>query len=269
MPLALDKRIWNLAWLPIRTTWTVLYWWLDAINTVVTLPKQALEIVSNTTGQIKDVFNNAWNTWKRYNKLVNVPLCPFIATGTAIEWAVRAVVNPTWNAVTHTRDVVWNTFVNVWNSIKWTLSDKPVSDFKYEHLKTNPIGTKNYISKRQWLSSWAKKTPEVKEEKKPEAKKDDKPEAKKDDKPKDEIKWADEESKSRISKLEEANNKIMSILQTMQAQQAETNKKLFDLLSDKKWNNAPGEKPWKKIGINRKNVDNDQDTNENQWREAA
>jgi len=239
---------------------------MDILNTAVTLPKQALEIVSNTTGQIKDVFSNAWNTWKRYNKFVNVPLSPFVATGTAIEWAVRAVVNPTWNAFTHTRDVAGNVLVNTWNSIKWTASDKPVSDFKYEHLKTNPIWTKNYISKRQWFSSWAKKTTDAKEEKKPEAKKDDKP--------KDESKWVDEESKSRISKLEESNNKIMSILQKMQDQQAETNKQIFALLKDKeqrdsaktvkwnfeKWNNVPWKNPWKNIPINNKNAaDDDQD----------
>lgn len=255
MALALGKRAWNTIWLPVRTVGTVLYWWLDTINTVVTLPKQAFEIVSNTTGQIKDVFNNAWNTWKRYNKLVNVPLSPFIATWTAIEWAVRAVVNPSWNAITHTRDVLWNTFVNVWNSVKWTLSDKPVSDFKYEHLKTSQIGTKNYVSKRQWISSGTKKA-----------------ETKKDDKSKTETKLVDEATKLRITKLEESNNNMLSILQKMQHEQSETNKKLLELLSarkedggktikwdPKKWSKDKTlwERPWKSIETKKWEIDED------------
>lgn len=227
MALALGKRAWNTIWLPVRTVGTVLYWWLDAINTVVTLPKQSLEIVSNTTGQIKDVFSNAWNTWKRYNKLLNVPLSPFIATWTAIEWAVRAVVNPSWNAITHTRDVAWNTFVNVWNSIKSTLSDKPVSDFKYEHLKTSPIGTKNYVSKRQWFGNvWSKKTKEL---------------------------------EKKVWELETSNKNLEAMIkqqETINKQQEETNKKLLETLSDlNKKQNTPVKKEdnwWKVIKLDPK-----------------
>jgi len=268
MALALGKRAWNTVWLPVRVVWTTLYWWLDAVNTVVTLPKQSLEIISNTTGQIKDVFSNARNKWKRYNKLVNVPLSPFIASWTAIEWAVRAVVNPSWNAITHTRDVVGNTFVNVWNSVKWTLSDKPVSDFKYEHLKTNPIGTKNYVSKRQWISSSTG-------DKKIEAKKDDK-------KPEEPKKPSEKEVvlEKKVWELEAKNKWLESTIEKLIKQQEETNRKLTELLSAKKeewgktikwdfkkWSKdkTPWERPWKRIEMNPKNVDNeeyDEETNE-------
>lgn len=242
MALSLGKRTWNTIWLPVRAAWTVLYWWLDAVNTVVTLPKQSLEIIWNTTGQIKDVFSKAWNTWKRYNKLLNIPSSPFIAAWTAIEWAIRAVVNPSWNAITHTRDVAWNTLVNLWNSIKSTLSDKPISDFKYEHLKTNPIGTKNYVSKRQWLGDvWSKKTKEL---------------------------------EKKVWELETDNKKFETENKTLKAQIDEMNSKLSELLAAKKeeWPKTikpdpkkwPKEKPswektWKK---NEKNKTNESDENE-------
>jgi len=247
MWLALDKRLWNTIWLPVRTAWTIVYWWMDILNTAVTLPKQALEIVSNTTGQIKDVFSNAWNKWRRYNKIVNVPLSPFMATWTAIEWAIRAVVNPTWNAFTHTRDVAGNILINTWNSIKWTASDKPVSDFKYEHLKTNPVWTKNYISKRQWFSGeskkWeAKKIDIKKDEAKLEVNKEEEPKAKKDE-------WERVEIKKENSELEW---KIIK----MEAQMAQISEQLAKLLLDKEW------PKWKSIKMNprpRREVDADMD----------
>lgn len=259
MALSFGKRAWNTIWLPVRVIWTAIYWWLDAVNTVVTLPKQSLEIVSNTTQQIKDVFSNARNTWKRYNKLVNVPLSPFIATGTAIEWAVRAVVNPSWNAITHTRDVAWNILVNTWNSIKWTLGDKPVSDFKYEHLKTNPIGTKNYVSKWQWFSKWAKKTESKSEEKKDEVV------TKKDDKKSEDSKWPSEKEialEKKVLSMEDMMKKLFE-------QQEKTNEQLTAILSAQKnewkivkWNfkkekqdgqNLDPKNKWKKITINNNN----------------
>jgi len=266
MPLALKNRAWNTIWLPIRVAWTALYWWLDAVNTVVTLPKQVFEVISNTTGQIKDVFSNAWNTWKWYNKLVNVPLSPFVASWTAIEWAIRAVVNPTWNAITHTRDIAWNVLVNTWNSIKWTFSDKPVSDFKYEHLKTSWIWTKNYVSKRQWVSSWWKK---------PEEKKDEKPE----EKAKTEGKWKDEENKSKITELEAKNKNLESMLEKLIKQQEATNKQLAELLAKKENTaNPTPNKTWKKIVMNNKKkydkeVENGEDgeavDDENRWEKRA
>lgn len=278
MPLALDKRAWNTIWLPVRVAWTALYGSLDAVNTLATLPKQAFEIVSNTTGQIKDVFSNAWNTWKRYNKLVNVPLSPFIATWTAVEWAVRAVVNPTWNAITHTRDVAWNVLVNAWNSLKWALSSKPVSDFKYEHLKTSDIWKKNYISKRQWISS---STASKKPENKKEADKKEEPPKAEDKKP-EAPEWQSEKEitlEKKVWDLEAKNKWLESIIEKLIKQQEETNKKLAELLSGKnedwgkiikwdfkKWSkeNTAWEKAKKRGEINKKNIDNGQDEDEDQ-----
>lgn len=271
MALSFGKRAWNTLWLPVRIWWTALYGWLDAVNTVANIPKQAFEIISNTTGQIKDVFSNARNTWKRYNKLVNVPLSPFIATGTAIEWAVRAVVNPSWNAITHTRDVAWNILVNTWNSVKWTLGDKPISDFKYEHLKTNPIGTKNYVSKWQWFSKWDKKTESKSEEKKDEVV------TKKDDKKPEDSKWPSEKEialEKKVLSMEDMMKKLFE-------QQEKTNEQLKAILSAQKnewkiveWNlkkgNQTNQNPnpknkWKKITMNnnRKNIENDENSDEN------
>lgn len=255
MALSLVKRAWNTVWLPVRVWWTIVYWWLDAVNTVATLPKQVFEIVSNTTGQIKDVFGNAWNKWKRYNKLVNVPLSPFVATWTAIEGAIRSVVNPSWNALTHTRDVAWNTLVNAWNSIKWTFSDKPVSDFKYEHLKTSDIGKKNYISKRQWFSS--------------DTKKDDK----KEDKKVETAKWPSEKEialEKKVGELEAKNKSLESTIERLSRQQEETNKKLLEVLSElKKKSSIPEKKEedwWKIIKLDPKKREK---TNPKNWKKTT
>lgn len=226
MALSLGKRTWNTLWFPVRAWGTALFWSLDAVNTVATLPKQAGEIISNTTKQLKDVFSNARNKWKRYNKIVNVPLSPLVGIWTAVEWIVRSVVNPTWNAITNTRDVAWNLLVNSWNSIKWVLSDKPVSDFKYEHLKTSEVSTKNYISNRQWFSSWGKKGEAKKEEKSHDDKSEDKPKA--------ESKWPDAETKLKIRTLEAENKKLQATIEKLLRQQEATNEKLEKLLSAKK-----------------------------------
>jgi hypothetical protein len=228
MALSKVKRVWNGIWntlgAPIRISWAVVYGWLDAVNTVATLPKQAFEIISSTTSQIKDVFSNARNKWKRYNKLVNVPLSPFLATWTAIEWAVRAVVHPTWNAITHTKDVAGNILINAWNSLKRTLSDKPMSDFRYEHLKTNPVWTKNYISNFQWYGGvWSeskvawespKATPSLVPSEK-ELFLEEK------------IKKMEEDNKNLKLNLE----KSLRTQEVMKKQQEETNKQLFSTLS--------------------------------------
>jgi predicted RNase H-like nuclease (RuvC/YqgF family) len=125
--------------------------------------------------------------------------------------------------------------VNLWNSIKSTLSDKPISDFKYEHLKTNPIGTKNYVSKRQWFGNvWSKKTKEL--EKK--------------------VWELEAENKSLKSTIDEINGKLSELLSAKKEEWPKTIK-----LDPKKW---PKEKPswektWKK---NEKNKTNESDENE-------
>lgn len=268
MALALDKRIWNTIWLPVRTVGTVLYWWLDAVNTVVTLPKQSLEIISNTTGQIKDVLSRARSEKKWYHRVWKAPVWTIMAAGTAIEWLWRAIVNPIWNTTLHTRDVLWNLLVNPWNAIKSVLSDKPVSEFKYEHLKTRDISKKNRVS-NLFLSKiwWVQKVEEKKSE----------------DKPKTESKWPSEKEitlEKKVWELEAENKWLKSTVEKLIKQQEETSKKLAELLSAKKedwgkiikWDfkkwpkdKTPGERPWKKVEMNTRTIDNeefDEETNE-------
>lgn len=201
MPLALGKCAWNTIWLPVRLAWTTVYGGLDAVNTVVTLPKQSFEIVSDTTQKIKDVLNNSRNEWKWYRKIRRIPFGTLVAAWTAIEWTWRAILNPSWNAILHSRDVLGNFLVNPWNAIKSVLSDKPVSDFKYEHLKTRDISKNNWMAN---LITGGKKS--EKKEAKPEEKKEDKPkeEAKPEEK-KEEVKDNKEiiSLKEKMSKMEE------------------------------------------------------------------
>ena len=269
MALSLGKRAWNTLWLPVRAAWTVLYWWLDAVNTVVTLPKQSLEIISNTTGQIKDVLSSARSEKKWYHRLWKAPVWTIMAAGTAIEWLWRAIVNPIWNTTLHTRDVLWNFLVNPWNAIKSVLSDKPVSEFKYEHLKTRDISKKNRVS-NLFLSKiwWSQKVEEKKS----------------DDKPKTESKWPSEKEitlEKKVWELEAENKWLKSTVEKLNKQQEETSKKLAELLSAKKedewgktikWDfkkwpkdKTPWERSWKKVEMNTRTIDNqeyDEETNE-------
>jgi len=161
------NRIWNTVAIPVRMWWTIVTTTADLANTLLyNLPKEGYEILSDTTKRLKDVLLWAWNHGKWYHKAMNIPLSPIIAGWTALEWAVRATVQPIINWIANT----WNTGVNtVKNARRWSFgrlfSKKPISDFSYEHLKTRPLTLNNWFSKLQFarwkLWWWGKKEASV------------------------------------------------------------------------------------------------------------
>ena len=143
------NRIWNTAAIGPRIIGTGLNTVTDAVDTVVALPKDALDVVKNTTHAIKDVFVDAWTKWKWYQRVGNILLSPLVAAWTALEWAVRAAVVPVVNWVVNTWNTAKNTVTNTWRStFGRVFSKKPLSDFSYDKLKTA-----NFINKdKNWFS---------------------------------------------------------------------------------------------------------------------
>ena len=166
------NRIWNTAAIGPRIIGTGLNTVTDAVDTVVALPKDALDVVKNTTHAIKDVFVDAWTKWKWYQRVGNILLSPLVAAWTALEWAVRAAVVPVVNWVVNTWNTAKNTVTNTWRStFGRVFSKKPLSDFHYDKLKTADIINKNknwfswlQFGKKKWvwtpeaLSASSKKT---------------------------------------------------------------------------------------------------------------
>lgn len=125
------------------------YGGLDLLKTGFNYPKQIFEVLSDTTTHTKNVFKNAFSKGKRYQKIVNGLASPFVAAGTLAEGAVRAVLNPTRNAVLNTRDSAGNVLVNEGNTIKWTAHHEDPSTFKFQELQDRNVDKGNRISKRQ------------------------------------------------------------------------------------------------------------------------
>ena len=74
-----------------------------------------------------------------------------------VEGAVRAVLEPARNGILNVRDIFGNFFKNIGSTIGSTFdSTRPVSDFRFEHLKTKKPTGENWFSKLAW---WKKKTP--------------------------------------------------------------------------------------------------------------
>jgi len=152
------NRIWNTVAIPVRLWGTMVTTSADLLKTFYTYHKEWYEILANTTQNIKDVLLWAWNHWKWYHKALNIPLSPIIATWTALEWAVRSVVQPIVSWIVNT----WNTGINtIKNARKGSFgrlfSKRPLSDFSYNHLKTRPLTLNNWFAKLQfarWKSGW-------------------------------------------------------------------------------------------------------------------
>lgn len=107
--------------------------------------------MQNTSSQLKEVLSSSRNTGKWYNKLYQVPAGVVIGAGTVVEGAVRSVLEPARNAVLNVRDVFGNFFKNIGNTIGWTFdTTRPVSDFRFEHLKTKKTTGKNWFSSLAW-----------------------------------------------------------------------------------------------------------------------
>lgn len=152
------NRVWNTVAIPIRLWWTTIVTTADLFNTLYTYHKEWYEILADTSQQIKDVLLWAWNHGKWYHKAMNIPLSPVIATWTAAEWIVRAVVQPVVNGFVNTFKTGVNTVKNARkSSFGRVFSKKPISDFSYNHLKTRNLKLNNWIAKLQFKKLISKK----------------------------------------------------------------------------------------------------------------
>lgn len=144
------NRLWNTAMIVPRTIGTGLNTITDTVDTVVALPKDALDVIKATGHAAKDVLVESRTKWKWYQRVWNVILSPIVATWTVIEWAVRTVVTPVAHWVTNTWNTVRNTVTNTRRSTFGRIfSKKPLSDFSYDKLKTT-----NFINKDKNWFSW-------------------------------------------------------------------------------------------------------------------
>ena len=162
------NRIGNTVMIAPRVWGTVLQSWIDTFETIVALPKDALDVASNTARNIKDVFVNSWTKWKRYQRIGNVILSPIVATWTAIEWAVRTAVTPVVNGVSNSWNTIKNTVKNGRRSTFGRIfSKRPISDFSYDKLATANIINKDknrfsnlQFGKKKWnwtnYSTWSR-----------------------------------------------------------------------------------------------------------------
>lgn len=144
-------RIENTLSIPDRSLQTWLTVPSNVFDTLSAFPKDIKGVVKYTSDEIKNIFKSAVSKWKRYQRVWNTLLSPFVAAWAAIEWAVRTVVTPTANLFANTARTLKNTVDNTRKSTFWSVfSDKPVSNFKYEELKTADVIKKN----KNWVSKW-------------------------------------------------------------------------------------------------------------------
>lgn len=179
------NRIKNTVAIPVRLWGTLVTTSADLFTTLNTCYKEWYEILSHTSQEIKSVLLWAWNHGKWYHKALNIPLSPIIATWTALEWAVRSVVQPIANWIVNTWKTGINTIKNARKgSFGRVFSKRPLSDFSYNHLQTRPLTLNNWFAKLQlakwkswwWKSKWAVAllpTKKAKESKKEESKKEE------------------------------------------------------------------------------------------------
>lgn len=145
------NRIGNTVSIPGRLLKTWLTASADIFDTLAAIPKDMKNVISYTSDEIKNIFTSAYKKGKRYQRIGNTLLSPFVALWTAVEWAVRSVVTPMTNFVANTiktwKNVVNNTFKSTLGSL---FSKKTVSNFKYDELKTSNVIEKN----KNWFSKW-------------------------------------------------------------------------------------------------------------------
>ena len=144
-------RIENTLSIPDRLLQTWLTVPSNIFDTLSAIPKDIKGVVKNTTEKIKNIFKSAVKKWKRYQRVWNTLLSPFVSLWAAVEWAVRTVVTPTTNFLVNTAKTLKNTVYNTRKSTFWSaFSDKPTSSFEYEELKTADVIKKN----KNWISKW-------------------------------------------------------------------------------------------------------------------
>ena len=144
------NRISNTIRIPDRLLQTWLTTTADIFDTLSSFPKDLRDIIKYTSDEIKELFKNAVSKWKWYQRLWNTIISPFVAAWAVIEWAVRSVVTPTTNLVKNTYSTWRNFLSNTFKSTFWSVfSKKPLSDFKYESIKTANVIKKdnNFVFK--------------------------------------------------------------------------------------------------------------------------
>ena len=147
------NRVENTVSIPDRGICTWLTATADVFDALAAIPKDMRDVVKYTSSEIKNIFKSATTKWKRYQRIWNTLLSPFVALWAAVEWAVRTVVTPSVNFVTNAYRTGKNAVKNAINSTFWSVfSKKPVSNFQYEELKTSNVIEKNnnWFSKRRF-----------------------------------------------------------------------------------------------------------------------
>lgn len=138
------NRFKNTVSIPYRGICTWLTATADVFDALAAIPKDMRDVVKYTSGEIKNIFKSATTRWKRYQKIWNTLLSPLVAIWTAVEWTLRTVVTPGVNLVSNAYRTGKNVVKNAINSTFWSaFSKKPVSNFKYDELKTANIIKKN------------------------------------------------------------------------------------------------------------------------------
>jgi hypothetical protein len=147
------NRVENTVSIPDRGICTWLTATANVFDALAAIPKDMRDVVKYTSSEIKNIFKSAITKWKRYQRIWNTLLSPFVALWAAVEWAVRTVVTPSVNFVTNAYRTGKNAAKNAINSTFWSVfSKKPVSNFQYEELKTSNVieKNKNWFSKRRF-----------------------------------------------------------------------------------------------------------------------
>lgn len=133
------NRVGNLVSTPVRGVGTVWYVGLDLAKTLLAEPtKNVGQITSDSIDDISNLFQEAGKRGKWYHKALNLPLAGALSGVKAVEWACRSVVNTGWNAIRNTAHTAKNGVVNLFKTATSLFSKKPISDFSFEHLKTQP-----------------------------------------------------------------------------------------------------------------------------------
>lgn len=150
----------NTLWLPARGgIATPVLWGLDTLQAGANVLTDVGTVIKDTKQRVREILSSPYakGPMKRYHRVGGAITSPFIATWTLVEWAVRTVLEPSRNLILNARDVVGNLFKNFWESILRTFdTNKPVSDFSFNHLQWKEPTKKNWLSKLAW---WNKPVP--------------------------------------------------------------------------------------------------------------
>lgn len=209
------NRVKNTLNIPFRTLWTAANTVSDSANTVAWAAEDLAKVTNTTADKIRELFNE---DKKWYQKILNVPIAAWVWLVSAVEAAVKPVVN--W--VVNTWKTVRNTVSNTWKSTLWSLfSTKPVSEFSYNTMKTKDwvklvdVHKRTMDPNKLWTSNrWTWK----------------KVNAKSAEKAKAAAAWAATAAAVSSKEISELNNRINKLAE----ESAKTQKQLSDVLAENK-----------------------------------